>query len=237
MSTGDAARVALVLSGGGARGAYQVGALRAVAERFGPQGIGIVSGSSIGAVNGAVMAEGIEAGNLEGALAALEQEWLSLSGLLRFNWRALLAGLVAARGTRSVAPRAAGHRFPARRRGGGAAAVSLPTAPAAHGRLSPRRSGGDGDRPQRRGDPRVRPYAAGRAGTGCGAGLVGVPGGLRLPARSGCAGTWTGASSTTRRSTRRFAGEPPTSCSSAPPRGAARERRGTKAGRSPTSMR
>ncbi|HEY8531622.1 MAG TPA: patatin-like phospholipase family protein, partial [Limnochorda sp.] len=73
MATGTPVReLGLVLSGGGARGAYQVGALKAVVERLGPAPFVVISGSSIGAINGAVVAEGIESGDLAGALAAME---------------------------------------------------------------------------------------------------------------------------------------------------------------------
>ena len=46
-------KVGLVLSGGGAKGAYQVGALKALQE-LGTT-IDVVAGASIGALNGAVL--------------------------------------------------------------------------------------------------------------------------------------------------------------------------------------
>lgn len=86
----------LVLSGGGARGAYQAGALRAVAERWGGPPFSVVVGSSIGAVNGAVVAEGLEAGDLDAAVGRLEQAWRELGAVVRLNCKALLAAALRA---------------------------------------------------------------------------------------------------------------------------------------------
>ena len=47
-------KVGLVLSGGGAKGAYHVGVVRALNEMN--IGIDMISGASIGALNGAVLA-------------------------------------------------------------------------------------------------------------------------------------------------------------------------------------
>lgn len=100
-----AGSLGLVLSGGGARGAYQVGALKAALERLGPSPFAVISGASIGAVNGAVVAEGIESGDLPGALAALERGWLGLHGVIRPNWKALFSALCRlVAGGRSPAP-------------------------------------------------------------------------------------------------------------------------------------
>ena len=69
-------RTALVLPGGGARGAFQVGVLKAVAELL-PRGsanpFDIISGTSAGAVNSVVLAS--RAQNLRSAIAELEQVW------------------------------------------------------------------------------------------------------------------------------------------------------------------
>jgi NTE family protein len=57
--TSPHAETAIVLSGGGARAAYQIGALRAVARILGRQGrspFGIVTGTSAGAINAAALA-------------------------------------------------------------------------------------------------------------------------------------------------------------------------------------
>lgn len=74
MSTGP--RTALVLPGGGARGAFQVGVLKAVAEllpRKSPNPFPIISGTSAGAVNAVVLAS--RAQHLRSAVAELEQVW------------------------------------------------------------------------------------------------------------------------------------------------------------------
>lgn len=74
--TENGSRAALVLPGGGARGAFQVGVLKAVAELL-PRGAAnpfpIISGTSAGAVNSVVLAS--RAHNLRSAVAELEQVW------------------------------------------------------------------------------------------------------------------------------------------------------------------
>ena len=64
----------LVLSGGGAKGAYQAGVVRCLAERG--VRVSAVSGSSIGALNGAVIAG---APNLEAAAARLAEIWRTVA--------------------------------------------------------------------------------------------------------------------------------------------------------------
>ncbi len=66
--------IGLVLAGGGAKGAYQVGALRALAELKMP--FGAVAGTSIGCLNGAVVAA---APSLEQAVLRLEKVWDNLA--------------------------------------------------------------------------------------------------------------------------------------------------------------
>ena len=70
------ARTALVLPGGGARGAFQVGVLKALAELM-PRGtinpFGIISGTSAGAVNSVVLAS--KARRFKVAVAELERVW------------------------------------------------------------------------------------------------------------------------------------------------------------------
>ncbi|MCP4302659.1 MAG: patatin-like phospholipase family protein [Gammaproteobacteria bacterium] len=69
-------RTALVLPGGGARGAFQVGVLKAVAEllpRNSSNPFRIISGTSAGAVNSVVLAS--RAQHLRSAVAELEQVW------------------------------------------------------------------------------------------------------------------------------------------------------------------
>jgi len=73
----DAPRIALVLSGGGARGAYQVGVLRGLVEQgFLAQDrarVDILVGSSAGSINTAALAA--RADDLDNGLAALERIW------------------------------------------------------------------------------------------------------------------------------------------------------------------
>lgn len=65
----DNLKVGLVLSGGGAKGAYQVGVMRALAE-LGTQ-IDMVAGASIGALNGAIVASAITPQKAHAHLAQL----------------------------------------------------------------------------------------------------------------------------------------------------------------------
>jgi NTE family protein len=69
----------LVLTGGGARAAYQVGALRALVELFGngPLPFPVVCGVSAGAINGSSLAA--EADDFPGAVKHLTDTWLSLT--------------------------------------------------------------------------------------------------------------------------------------------------------------
>jgi NTE family protein len=64
----------LVLSGGGAKGAYQVGIVKALAEM--EVNIRAISGASIGALNGAVVASSL---SLREAVAKLENLWAMLA--------------------------------------------------------------------------------------------------------------------------------------------------------------
>ena len=74
--TPDRNRTALVLPGGGARGAFQVGVLKAIAELL-PRGsvnpFGIISGTSAGAINSVVLAA--KAHRFRVAIAELERVW------------------------------------------------------------------------------------------------------------------------------------------------------------------
>lgn len=72
----DKLRTALVLPGGGARGAFQVGVLKALAEllpRDSGNPFGVISGTSAGAVNSVVLAS--RAHHFRSAIAELEQVW------------------------------------------------------------------------------------------------------------------------------------------------------------------
>lgn len=69
-------RIGLVLPGGGARGAFQVGVLKAIAEivpRESPNPFAILSGTSAGAINSAVLAS--RARLFRSAVAELESVW------------------------------------------------------------------------------------------------------------------------------------------------------------------
>ena len=71
-----ATKTALVLPGGGARGAFQVGVLKAIAEilpKSSPNPFSVISGTSAGAVNTVVLASKAE--RLRSAVAELEQVW------------------------------------------------------------------------------------------------------------------------------------------------------------------
>jgi NTE family protein len=76
MST-SAHDLALVLSGGGARAAYQVGVLAAIAERAPELRIPVVTGVSAGAINAAYLAA--HQGTLRAAVSGLSKEWMRLT--------------------------------------------------------------------------------------------------------------------------------------------------------------
>jgi NTE family protein len=72
----DRPRIALVLPGGGARSAYQVGVLHAIAGWYPPKAtlpFAILCGTSAGAINAAVL--GAHAGDIQQATAALVRVW------------------------------------------------------------------------------------------------------------------------------------------------------------------
>lgn len=71
-------KLALVLSGGGARGAFQAGALVELLEHFRKTGrrINILSGTSVGALNGMSIAQ---AADLHEAAEEIERQWKQLS--------------------------------------------------------------------------------------------------------------------------------------------------------------
>lgn len=82
--------VGLVLTGGGARAAYQVGAIRAMAEILGPGPLpfDVMSGISAGAINGIVLATGAEdfprsAERLRSTWSALTPDSIYRTGALR----------------------------------------------------------------------------------------------------------------------------------------------------------
>ncbi|MDR1885329.1 MAG: patatin-like phospholipase family protein [Synergistaceae bacterium] len=71
---GRGTAIGLVLSGGGAKGAYQAGIVRALAEMEVP--IAAISGASIGALNGAVAAS---SASLADAAGRLEKLWCAIA--------------------------------------------------------------------------------------------------------------------------------------------------------------
>lgn len=73
----DSAPTAVVLSGGGARGAYQVGVLQFIARQVPELSIPIFTGVSAGAINAAFLAG--RRGDLAESLDALSEHWCSLS--------------------------------------------------------------------------------------------------------------------------------------------------------------
>ena len=69
-------KTALVLPGGGARGAFQVGVLKALSEllpKGSPTPFAVISGTSAGAINSVVLAS--KARRFAVAVAELEQVW------------------------------------------------------------------------------------------------------------------------------------------------------------------
>ena len=85
-------KTALVLSGGGAKGAYQVGVIKELCR----QGIKIdlVTGSSIGAFNGALMAEFINSGlSYEETACKLEEVWQYVNHFISLNWSGFVSNL------------------------------------------------------------------------------------------------------------------------------------------------
>jgi len=85
-------KIGLVLSGGGARGAYEVGVLRYIRERLkGESRIDIITGSSIGAINGAYIAATADRPRAQGRLLARVWSELNLDEVCRFGWTQMRA--------------------------------------------------------------------------------------------------------------------------------------------------
>lgn len=86
---------ALVLSGGGARAAYQVGVLLAVKDLLPPQSnpFSIVSGTSAGAINAVALAS--RSDDFQAGVEELNQLWqqLTIEHVFRTEWRDLVGGL------------------------------------------------------------------------------------------------------------------------------------------------
>jgi NTE family protein len=77
MASDARSNLAVVLSGGGARAAYQVGVLAAIAERLPHLAIPIITGVSAGAINAAFL--GAHRGALGHAVRELQGQWLRLT--------------------------------------------------------------------------------------------------------------------------------------------------------------
>lgn len=86
-ATGD---LAVMLTGGGARAAYQVGLLKGLAAHFPALSIRIITGASAGAINAAYLAA--HQGSLIEKARRLEQMWCELScdSIYQFDWKMFL---------------------------------------------------------------------------------------------------------------------------------------------------
>ncbi len=108
------ARVALVLTGGGARAAYQVGLLRCLAKLAPDVRIPIITGTSAGAINAVFLAS--HRGSLESAAHELSELWTALTtekvykvgtgsllgNVFRWGTRLVSGGSRSGRGPRSL---------------------------------------------------------------------------------------------------------------------------------------
>lgn len=82
------ATIALVLSGGGARGAYEVGVIRYIRERLPVDThFDIITGTSVGAINGAYLAATCDRPRAQGRM--LQRLWsgLTIDQVYDFGWR------------------------------------------------------------------------------------------------------------------------------------------------------
>lgn len=99
-------RLAIVLAGGGARGAYEVGVLSFIFDelrmlRGRPIHVDVICGTSVGAINSAFLAAHLE--DSRGGVQRLVELWanLELDRVLGFGWRQAraLAGILQSRGS------------------------------------------------------------------------------------------------------------------------------------------
>jgi NTE family protein len=104
---------ALVLTGGGARAAYQVGVLRCIARRFPEAKFDIITGVSAGAINAVFLAS--RSGPLAKIVADLDSVWrrLQIRDVMRIDTAALVRNVIAwgtklISGGAPVAPRVRG---------------------------------------------------------------------------------------------------------------------------------
>ena len=77
--------IGLVLAGGGGKGIYQVGILKAFAEAGLLNDVVAISGSSIGSVNGALFAEGKAESNIVDSVKQMEEVWNKIDYNVFFN--------------------------------------------------------------------------------------------------------------------------------------------------------
>src|SRR5256885_2471067 len=86
---------AIVLTGGGARAAYQVGVLRGIVRQLPKTKLDIITGVSAGAINAIFLAS--RRGELSAALDELSSVWatLEVKDVLRIDARSLLRNAVA----------------------------------------------------------------------------------------------------------------------------------------------
>lgn len=85
---------ALVLSGGGARGAYEAGVIRYIRDELPPRvrahaRFEIICGTSVGAINGCFLAANAHAPEIQGRALAQVWERLRIEGVYRIGWREL----------------------------------------------------------------------------------------------------------------------------------------------------
>ena len=76
----EISRKALILPGAGARGAYQVGVLKAISRMLpkkAPNPFAVISGTSAGAINAAVIAS--RAGRFSSAIKEMERVWANFT--------------------------------------------------------------------------------------------------------------------------------------------------------------
>ncbi len=115
MATASTPRLGLILSGGGARAAYQVGVLGAIADMLpaaSPNPFPVICGTSAGAINAAAIAAG--ARDYQQAVRGLEQVWANMTAdqvyrtdILAFVRSVLHWAFTTAAGGRAVTPRSA----------------------------------------------------------------------------------------------------------------------------------
>jgi len=80
-------KIGLVLSGGGARGAYEVGVLRYVRERLSvPTRFDVITGSSVGAINGSYIAATSDRPKTQARLLARVWSDMRFDEVYRFGW-------------------------------------------------------------------------------------------------------------------------------------------------------